>query len=289
MAVIMTIIERLGIISGLIATLLFLHQVHASQPVPPGSDQHYASYVILGQAPNGSNIAIARTVIDEAVYCPSISIVAKSNKNTPMVPRENPNHFSVVVCEALIDFDTAYQIEFSDTVIALPVAKSNPESIQVFGDTGCKLATTNKAGCAKGAAAEPFKSLADAGAQEKPDLVLHMGDYNYRGTSGDVYFTQKNATGQMQQVKQWPYDAGDGSTQGQHCGQGANTPFYSQSAVNSNYPDIWRNWHDDVFKPGKSLLAAAPWVAARGNHELCSRAGAGYFYFFRPAFKSCCP
>ena len=27
------------------------------------------------------------------------------------------------------------------------------------------------------------------------------------------------------------------------------------------------------------LLAAAPWVFARGNHELCSRAGPGWFYF----------
>jgi hypothetical protein len=29
-------------------------------------------------------------------------------------------------------------------------------------------------------------------------------------------------------------------------------------------------------------LAAAPWVVVRGNHELCSRAGPGWFYFLDP-------
>jgi len=247
------------------------------------SKQHYANYVILGQAPNGENIAIARTVIDEAVLCPTVSILGNNENLIPMVTRDNPNHFSVVVCEALISFDTAYQVNFSDKSIALAIAKSDPKNIQVFGDTGCKKAKPGKkSGCAIGSPAEPFKSLADSGASEKPDMVIHVGDYNYRGTSGDSYFTEKDARGQVQQIKQWPYDAGDGSTQGQHCGQAPGTPFYSQSALNSNYPDIWRNWHDDVLKPAKKLMAAAPWVVTRGNNELCSRAGAGYFYFMDP-------
>ncbi|WP_444995482.1 metallophosphoesterase [Aliikangiella sp. IMCC44359] len=246
------------------------------------SDQQYGYYVILGQTPKGGNVAIARTVIEEALLCPSVSEVGKGSKSYAMLPRENPNHFSVIVCEALINFDTAYQINFEDTSFKLPVAKSNPKSIQVFGDTGCKAPKSGKDGCAKGTPAEPFKSLADAGAKEKPDVVLHMGDYNYRGTSGDVYFTQKNADGELAQVKQWPYDAGDGSTEKQHCEQTLETPFYSQSALNSNFPDIWSNWHDDVFRSAGHLMAAAPWIVARGNHELCSRAGAGYFYFLDP-------
>ncbi|WP_168203981.1 metallophosphoesterase [Aliikangiella coralliicola] len=265
-----------------VSLAVFSLSFQANASTPASSKQHYANFVVLGQAPDGNNIALARTVIDEAVFCPSISKVGKGQKSFPMIPRENPNHFSVIVCEALINFDVRYQINFSDTAIKLPVAKSNPKNIQVFGDTGCKLAKPGKAGCALGTAAEPFKSLADAGAKENPDVVLHMGDYNYRGTSGDVYFTQKNSSGQLEQVKQWTYDAGDGSTQGQHCEQDGAIPFYSQSAANSNFPDIWRNWHDDVFKAGKKLMAAAPWIVARGNHELCSRAGAGYFYFLDP-------
>lgn len=241
----------------------------------------YASYVVLGQAANGKNIAIARTIIDEAILCPAI-IASSEQKSIAMVPRENHNHFSVVVCEALVEFDKEYQISFSDGVFKLPSVSSSPQNIQVYGDSGCKSSKPGKPGCARGKAAEPFKSLADAGASDKPDLVLHMGDYNYRGTSGDVYFTQKNSQGSFQQNKQWPYDAGDGSSAGEQCEQGKGTRFYSQSAVNSNYPDIWRNWHDDLFKPAKKLLAQAPWIVARGNHELCSRAGAGYFYFLDP-------
>lgn len=125
----------------------------------------------------------------------------------------------------------------------------------------------------------PFKSMADHGAKNNPDLVLHMGDFNYRGTSGKTYFTQKDASGMLSQNVQWPYDAGDGLSQADHCGQAPGTPFYSQSDINSNRPDVWKNWHDDLFKSSKKLMQAAPWIIARGNHELCSRAGPGYFYF----------
>jgi hypothetical protein len=37
-----------------------------------------------------------------------------------------------------------------------------------------------------------------------------------------------------------------------------------------------------ITLPAAPLLAQAPWIAARGNHELCSRAGPGYFYFLDP-------
>lgn len=239
-------------------------------------DQQYGSYVILGQSPAGENMAIARTVIETDRTCPTVSRPGQV-KTTPMITRENPNHFSVLVCEALIGFDKNYQINFSDGSIALPVAKSNPVNIQVFGDSGCKAKD-----CAINTPAEPFKSLADAGAADKPDLVLHMGDFNYRGTSGKTYFSERQSNGKMKQVQQWPYDAGDGLDSKDHCGQTADTPFYSQSATNSNRPDIWRNWKDDLFTAGQKLLAAAPWITARGNHELCSRAGPGYFYFMDP-------
>lgn len=237
------------------------------------SEGHYGSYVILGEAPSGDNVAIARTVINTNSLCPTVSEVGKSS-TIGMISRDNPNHFSVLVCEALIDFDKSYQINFPSQTVALPMAKSNPQNILVYGDTGCSH-------CAKGTAAEPFKTMADAGAQQNADLVLHMGDYNYRGTSGKTYFSQYS-NGKWQQNQEWTYDAGDGDSLGQHCGQVPGTPFYSQSATNSNRPDIWENWQDDVFLATDMLMASAPWIVARGNHELCSRAGPGYFYFLDP-------
>lgn len=253
------------------------------------STQHqHGSYVILGQSPNNAPTALARTVIDTQYQCPSVITMKAGDKSSAinMVPRENPNHFSVLVCEALITFDEYYGIQFSDKTLALPMATSTPEHIQVFGDTGCKLpkASTSQgakkpSGCAVGTPAQPFKALATLGAARSPDVILHMGDVNYRGTSGDVYFSQKDANGNLQQVKQWPYDAGDGISQAAHCGQDPGMAFYSQSAINASRPDIWENWRDDLFIPAQDLLLAAPWIVARGNHELCSRAGPGFFYF----------
>jgi hypothetical protein len=264
---------------------LFLHRVlmvfvvmlASHQPAFAGvaiSSQQYGSYVILGQSPAGLNIAFARTVIKPNLTCPSVyNTTSKVSKS--MITRDNPSHFSVMVCEAVIEFEQNYQLLFADVAVDLPVAKSNVSHIQVFGDTGCKTAD-----CALGLPAEPFKSLADSAITNKPDVVLHMGDFNYRGTGGKVSFSMKDDKDTLTQQTQYTYDAGDGTGKSAHCGQ--NAPFYSQAADNANRPDTWQYWHDDLFKSAAKLMAAAPWIVVRGNHELCSRAGPGYFYFLDP-------
>ncbi len=45
------------------------------------------------------------------------------------------------------------------------------------------------------------------------------------------------------------------------------------------YGDNWNTWMLDFFKPAKPLLEAAPWIATRGNHEICCRAGQGFMLF----------
>jgi 3',5'-cyclic AMP phosphodiesterase CpdA len=44
----------------------------------------------------------------------------------------------------------------------------------------------------------------------------------------------------------------------------------------------WHAWDADFFAPGRALLAAAPWVMARGNHESCARGGQGFLRFLDP-------
>jgi predicted phosphodiesterase len=39
----------------------------------------------------------------------------------------------------------------------------------------------------------------------------------------------------------------------------------------------WKEWKADFFEPSKPLLAAAPWIMVRGNHENCKRAADGWF------------
>ena len=41
-------------------------------------------------------------------------------------------------------------------------------------------------------------------------------------------------------------------------------------------------WQADFFSPARQLLAAAPWIVVRGNHESCNRAGQGWWRFLDP-------
>jgi predicted phosphodiesterase len=41
----------------------------------------------------------------------------------------------------------------------------------------------------------------------------------------------------------------------------------------------WKIWNSDFFEPSSALFAAAPWIMVRGNHEICDRAGEGWFRF----------
>jgi hypothetical protein len=127
---------------------------------------------------------------------------------------------------------------------ALPLPKAQPRRIVVIGDTGCRLAAKDQhyQDC-NDPEAYPFATIAAAAAAWQPDLVVHVGDYHYRED---------------------PCPAGRSGCAGSPWGYG------------------WDTWRADLFVPGRALLAAAPWVAARGNHELCARAGQGYWRFIDP-------
>jgi Calcineurin-like phosphoesterase len=69
--------------------------------------------------------------------------------------------------------------------------------------------------------------------------------------------------------------------------------LYRESCTGAACPPTgfgWEVWQADFFTPSKPLLAAAPWIMARGNHEICARAAEGWFRFLdgpRPGAK--CP
>ena len=68
--------------------------------------------------------------------------------------------------------------------------------------------------------------------------MIHVGDYYYRET---------------------PCPVGDLRCAGSPSGDG------------------WQAWAADFFDPAAPLLAAAPWVFVRGNHESCARGADGWF------------
>lgn len=90
----------------------------------------------------------------------------------------------------------------------------------------------------------PFQRVAKAAAAAQPQLVIHVGDYLYREDPCPADSSKK-------------------------CG-------------GSPHGDNWETWNADFFKPAAKLLAAAPWALSRGNHEDCSRAWRGWFYYLDP-------
>jgi hypothetical protein len=114
--------------------------------------------------------------------------------------------------------------------------------IVVIGDTGCRLKGDLVQDC-NDPVKWPFATVARLAAAHRPDLVIHVGDYHYRES---------------------PCPAG------------------RVGCAGSPYGDNWAVWQKDFFAPAAPLLAAAPWVLVRGNHELCNRGGHGWFRLLDP-------
>jgi hypothetical protein len=225
-----------------------------------------AAYSLFAPASDGSTLLYARAVLDDVgTHCPVLNGSDQSViKMSPRGLRPDADNFPVTVCEAIISPGISYQIA---NTFKLAAAKLAPKSVLVYGDSGCEAGV-----CDDGAEASPFAQLAKEGTGSNAQLILHMGDFNYRGTSGAL---------QDKPTEIYAYDAGDGGYDGPICGYVDNN-YYSQNARDSSRPDQWQYWYEDFFLPAKALLPTAPWVFSRGNHELCSRAGIGWFYFFGP-------
>lgn len=229
----------------------------------------HAAFLLLAPSDGGETVPMARVILDGAdVTCPTLEPEKGEGADLTMSPRANPDekNFPVTVCEAVYPASDAMRIKGEKIVLA-ELPKSS-ERVTVFGDTGCKPGDQN--GCKEDSKNHwPLKRMADAAAKGDvaPDLILHMGDYNYRGTPGKI-----EVNGEKVRV----YDAGD-NTPNLDCKLSG--PYFGQNSAGSDSPDNWDNWLKDFFEPSGKLLTAAPWVFARGNHELCSRAGPGWFYF----------
>lgn len=220
-------------------------------------------YVVM----NGAG-PMARVVIEEPrATCPALTLDGSAPQ--PMTPRPVPASaapvFPVTVCELQLPLGAAGASLGGQ---ALPLPPAQLGTIVGLGDTGCRLKAGKppKAGKAStdGAAAGghdadeaapgkyqdcdvpaqwPFARIAAQAAASRPDLVLHVGDYVYREAA---------------------------------C------PASQPGCAGSPHGDNWTTWKADFFDPARPLLAAAPWIAVRGNHEICSRNGLGYALFLDP-------
>jgi predicted phosphodiesterase len=134
--------------------------------------------------------------------------------------------------------------------VALPLPVADPQRILVLGDTGCRIKGAALQAC-NDPAKWPFPQLAAAAAALKPDLVIHVGDYLYRESA---------------------------------C------PAGNQGCAGSPWGDNWITWRADFYTPAAALLAAAPIILVRGNHEDCARSGPGWLRLQGPsAFDPAAP
>jgi hypothetical protein len=205
------------------------------------------SYIVLGgQGP------VVRAILTNASQCPSIELDGVFQPMRVRAEADASGNFPDLVCEFSAPPETTTAAINGQ---ALPLPRPALNAIAGLGDTGCRLKAANgrtagrdredngKIQDCDNTAKWPFSMIAKRIAAAKPDLVIHVGDYLYRESP---------------------------------C------PKEEKGCAGSPYGDNWSTWSADFFVPAAPLLRAAPWIMTRGNHEICKRAGAGYFRYLDP-------
>lgn len=201
-------------------------------------------------APGGGSVV---RLLTGAPACPDLSVDGRS---VPMSERSAPATLPARANKAKVEAPLAFPGRVCELMLAratrraayggtpLPLPRARIERIVVIGDTGCRLKAAGNAwqGC-NDPARWPFAAIAARAAALHPDLVLHVGDYLYR----------ENA-----------------------CPAGRN------DCADAVWGYGEASWRADFLTPAAPLLAAAPWVMVRGNHEECARAGEGWWRLFDP-------
>lgn len=204
------------------------------------------AFVIMGDGG-----AIAR-VVTAAATCPVLTVDGRAmpmavrfaaatmpQRPTASKPENSrPSAFPVTVCDAPLP---EHARRAAVVGVRLPLPRNRVRRIVVIGDTGCRMKAADDAYQACNDPARfPFARIAASAARERPDLIVHVGDYHYREN---------------------PCAEGNAGCAGSPWGYG------------------WDAWHADFFGPAAPLLAVAPLAPARGNHESCARAGQGWWRF----------
>jgi hypothetical protein len=192
--------------------------------------------------------------ITRAARCPALDLDGASLPMTVRaVPRvvpvrddgaqydDKPAVFDVLTCEARLPASAAGNMRASIGGQRVPLPRAEIKTIVILGDTGCRIKQSDNffQDC-KDPQAWPTEQVAARAAALKPDLVIHVGDYHYRESP---------------------------------C------PADMPGCAGSPWGFGYDAWQVDFFAPMRKLLAAAPWVFVRGNHESCFRAGQGWFRF----------
>jgi hypothetical protein len=254
----------------------------------PARAQSAASFafVLWGEGADGQPVAMARAVVERATSCPMLQ--RASGAWQEMTPRLRPpgGHFrEVLVCETLYPFGEAAAVLAGGRRLDLPVVTpATPRRVLLMGDSGCRGETERKPQPCTGdgfTKVWPFGIIAEDEKRSAADLIVHVGDYNYRNTPRGMVLSSR-ATGYPRPISVKVYDTGDLDDEDDVPEEPIGPAYWSQNMQGSPIPDVWPAWRDDFFVPATRLMKTSPWLFVRGNHELCSRAGPGWFYLLDP-------
>ncbi len=250
MSSLMIKINRLWIFAAFSVIYVALSACSHFSLSPPSARRPVTAFVVLGE--EGTQIARALT---EEVQCPLIKMDGVSERMEARAPAgtlpPRPRLLAPVAAKPaafpILTCEKRLPSKIRRASIdghPLPLKKAAPQRIIVMGDTGCRMQQGGAGFQACNDSGQfAFAQVVQLAARWKPDLVIHVGDYHYRET---------------------PCPAGNTGCANSPWGYGYDT------------------WREDFFKPADPLLRAAPWVMVRGNHEICARAGQGWWRFLDP-------
>lgn len=246
------------------------------------ASRDFFAFVLLAEGSDGRPVPMVRSIAERTAACPVLRS-SSGSVSTTMTPRRRPpggQFDAVTVCEARYPVGEVASVFLGDRRIDLPsVSLGTPRRVVLIGDSGCRGETHDKPQYCGGdgfAKVWPFGVLSEEEADKRPDLIVHVGDYNYRGTERGLTLPTR-LTGYAEPLTVNVYDTGDLDDE-DIASLPIGASYWSQNIEGSPNPDKWTNWRDDFFRPAAKLLVAAPWLLSRGNHELCSRGGPGWFY-----------
>ncbi|MFM7145943.1 MAG: metallophosphoesterase, partial [Actinomycetales bacterium] len=198
---------------------------------------------------------VARAVVPAGLQCPSLQVTDSQGnpRAVAMRERQRPKNTGsafapLAVCSTPVPVGAV-----SANIAGYRVPAAMPgrvKQIAMLGDSGCRVTTWEVQACSD-PAQWPLARVSASIAADRPDVIIINGDFFYRESSCPVNEEDFCAASP---------------------GQVPGLPF-----TDSAY-----GWLADVFIPMAPMLATAPLVVVRGNHEACNRGGNGYFYFFDP-------
>ena len=253
-----------------LASLPTAAQAAPAAPTTAGSPSRspIAAYTLVVPTSVSHSGVIARAVLPSGQGCPRLEVTVRDRAGERQVSRAMRARTTgtttlhafdpLTVCEARVPKGA-----MSASVAGRNIPAAKPRSIDaiaLLGDSGCRLKGTEVQAC-NDPAQWPLARIARRLVSDQPDIIVFLGDYFYRESACPPSASAL-------------------------CG-GSPEPL-----ADAPFTDSAWGWVVDSLVPMGPMLQSTPLVAVRGNHELCSRGGNGFFLLFDPAFgtaANCAP